>query len=195
MDYVKYSESLYNEASQILYDDGIHEIIKKYGEINYAGSYKYNLMACRDIDVSISMSEPEFSLDKFFKMGNEIAKLDGTTDMRFQNFFKISVEGLPKGFYWGIKYKSNRSGEMWKIDLWAVDEYVIQQNKLYANKIIELLDDEKRRIIISSKYSLLNKEGKTPEGSGYYIYQAVLFEGIREQAEIVNYLRIKNVKI
>jgi len=189
MDYVKCSESLHNEASKILYDDGF------LGETNYTGSYRYNLMACGDIDVSLVMNESKFSLNKFFEMGYEIAKLDGTTDMRFQNFFKISVEGLPKGFYWGIKYKSSCSGKMWKIDLWAVDGNVVQQNEIYANKILEILDDEKKRIIINTKYSLLNKEGKTPDGSGYYIYEAVLFEDIREQTKILNYLRLKNVKI
>lgn len=195
MDYILCSNSLHDEADKILFSDGLHEIINKYGEINYTGSYLYNLMACSDIDISLVMSESKFSVDKFFQMGNEIAKLDGTKDMRLQNFFKISIEGLPEGFYWGIKYKSNFSDRIWNIDLWVVDNSITHQHKIYANKLLKLLDDEKRRIIINTKYSLLDKEGKTPVNSGYYIYEAVLFKGISEQMEIINYLKMKNVKV
>lgn len=171
MNYMKCSKALHKEANRILYQDGLDKIIRKYGDINYTGSYRLDLMACGDIDISMIMSEYKFSLDKFFQMGNEIAKLDGTTDMRFQNFFKITVEGLPKGFYWGIKYKSNASNRSWKIDLWAVDEDTILQNKLYIDKVIEQLNDENRRIIINTKYSILNKDGRMPPNSGYYIYK------------------------
>jgi hypothetical protein len=55
------------------------------------------------------------------------------------------------------------------------------------------MDEEKRKLILDVKHSLINAEGRTPFLSGYHIYRAVLFEGLTEREEIVAYLREQGI--
>ena len=71
MDYFSRAKELHKEAEDIIYKEGIDSILKKYGQVNYTGSYKFNLMAWEDIDMNMVMDGEEFSLDNFFKMGSE----------------------------------------------------------------------------------------------------------------------------
>lgn len=66
---------LHKEAENIIYKEGIDSILKRYGQVNYTGSYRLNLMVWEDIDINMVMNGEEFSLDNFFKMGRELAKI------------------------------------------------------------------------------------------------------------------------
>ena len=47
--------------------------------------------------------------------------------------------------------------------------------------------------IIKIKSLLLNKEGRTPKFSGFYIYQAILNNNLENDEEIINYLEEKGI--
>ena len=195
MDYFSRAKELHKEAEDIIYKEGIDSILKKYGQVNYTGSYKFNLMAWEDIDMNMVMNGEEFSLDNFFKMGSELAKIKNIKLMKFQDFVNHPKQGLPKGLYWGIRYDSKITDKTWKIDLWIVDKEGLEINKNYISKVIKNLNEENRNLILNVKNSIIDEEGRTPFTSGYYIYEAILFKGLKATDQIINYLKDKGVKL
>ncbi len=195
MDYLSRAKELHKEAEDIIYREGIDSILKKYGQVNYTGSYKFNLMAWEDIDMNMVMNGEEFSLDNFFKMGSELAKIKNIKLMKYQDFINYPKEGLPKGLYWGIRYESKLTDKTWKMDLWIVDKEDLENNKNYTSKIIKNLNEENRSLILNIKNSIINEEGRTPFTSGYNIYEAILFKGLKDKNEIINYLKEMGVKL
>lgn len=83
----------------------------------------------------------------------------------------------------------------WKIDLWAFNQQQIENDMLEIQKIKKNLNEENRKLILEIKESLITDEGRTPILSGYHIYQAVLFHGLKEKTEIVEYLKRKGINI
>ncbi len=104
-------------------------------------------------------------------------------------------ETLPKGLYCGIRISNDIFNVPWKLDLWALPNIVISQQKKEMLSIKSKLDKTNRKLILNVKESLLNNDNRTPMGSGYYIYQAVLNHHLYKKQDIIDYLVDKNIKI
>ena len=83
----------------------------------------------------------------------------------------------------------------WKIDLWAKNREALAENRAEMEQISQMMDEETRKFIVEVKHSLLTPEGRTPFLSGYKIYQAVFYEGLREKEDIIAYLRERGIEI
>ncbi len=160
--------------------------------MSYTGSYAINVMAWPDIDIYMVLEPYPFSTDDFFKMGKEIATIDGVLSLKFNNFLRQHEEGLPNGLYWGVRKTTCTT--RWKIDIWATDTEYLEKNRAWMERIRRALDEETRRLIIEIKHSLLTPEGRTPVLSGYHIYEAVLFKGLRREEHIRTYLRQQGIE-
>ena len=57
------------------------------------------------------------------------------------------------------------------------------------------MDDDTWSRILEIKHSLLTPDGRTPVLSGYHIYQAVLFKGLRDRTEVIEYLKLHEIDI
>ena len=152
-------------------------ILRSYGRVSYTGSYAINLMAWPDIDIDMVLEPDPFLTDDFFKMGKEIVTIDGVLSLKFNNFLPQQVEGLTNGLYWGVRKTTWTT--RWKIDISATDTEYLEKNRASMERIRRALDEETRRSIIQIKHALLTSEGRTPVLSGYHIYEAVLFKGLR----------------
>ena len=187
------ADRLHQEANQIVYDRGIDRILQLYGEVFYTGSYFLNVMVWPDIDITIVLESDPPSIEDFFEIGAEVAKIDSVISLKFNNFFSLQAEDLPEGLYWGVRLDvENRE---WKIDLWARDREALEENRATMERMCQMMDEETRKLIVEVKYSLLTPEGRTPFSSGYKIYEAILFEGLRERKDIIAYLVERGIQI
>lgn len=57
------------EADNLLYQQGLYTILEDYGQPFIAGSYAYDLMTWRDIDIYF---KGDFDLETFFNLGFKI---------------------------------------------------------------------------------------------------------------------------
>jgi hypothetical protein len=187
------ADVLHKGADQIVYGRGIDEILQPYGEVFYTGSYFLNVMVWPDIDITMAMESHPPSIRDFFQIGTEIAGIDGVVSLKFNNFFRLGAEDLPEGLYWGIRI--NMEDREWKIDLWARDRGALVENRATMGRMRQMMDEKTRKLIVEVKYSLLTQEGRTPFLSGYKIYEAVFFEGLRKQEDILAYLKEHGVQI
>jgi hypothetical protein len=200
VDPLKAADDLRREASKFIHSKGFDKILNSYGRVFYTGSYYLDLMVWPDLDIEISLNEDPYSVETFFQLGSEIAQLARVKSMKFNNCLDApDTQAIPpKGLYW--KIQASRSGNLtpWKVDLWAFDEATLERHekemKGFAARIARI-DDDKRKRIIELKHSLLTSQGRTPISCGYYIYQAVLLEGIEDREEVIRYLRSKGVEV
>jgi hypothetical protein len=183
------------EASRLIEGSGLDAVLRRHGEARFTGSYRLDLMAWRDLDIEIVMRPEEESVGAFFRLGGEIAALPGVRSLKFNNGVSFRLwEEAPRGLYWGMRLLEPDTQATWKVDLWAFRAELAESHLRETEEIIARLDQATRELIVETKRALLTPEGRTPVFSGYQIYRAVLYEGLRQREEIVAYLRAHGVE-
>ncbi len=117
MDMLTTDEALRREADHILDERGFLPLLHRFGTPRVHGSYSFQLMAWRDLDVYLVADD--LSVPGFFALGSDIATRLGPVRMRFRNERRAQTPGLPVGLYWGV-YLEPAESDGWKIDLWAI---------------------------------------------------------------------------
>ncbi|MEA3364075.1 MAG: hypothetical protein U9Q79_00420, partial [Candidatus Hydrogenedentes bacterium] len=180
--------ALRNEADLLLENSGLRAVLQGYGQPHLTGSYALDLMAWRVLDIRLVLFEMWDPLDAFFVLGHRIAKQRGVFRMTFSNHVRKPTPDLPGGLLWDIRVVNPDNDEEWKLALWAVDKAHVQQNDGLLERIREALDEESRRLILRLTHALSAKQGHLPFLSSLKLYEAVLFEGLRDEAAIRAYL-------
>ncbi|HUV38746.1 MAG TPA: hypothetical protein VMY39_03990 [Planctomycetota bacterium] len=195
MDAHEIADALHREADEILYRRGVDAILQSFGRVHYTGSYALNLMAWPDIDITMVLDGDPYSFDNFFEMGKQLAAVEGVDKIEYWNSLNWDVANLPKGLYWGVRCKTATREVPWKIDVWATNEAEFRSNQQLMKRLAGEITDEARKLIVEVKHAMLTPEGRTPQGSGYYIYEAVLFKGLRAARDIREYLKQHGINL
>lgn len=191
---LKRAEALRRGVDELLYQRELHDIPISFGEFWYTGSYALDTMDWGDLDVhKVPHGDPQ-AVGPFFVLGRQLAGFEGVTIMTFHNTIAGPREPLPRGLFWGIRLDPGPVEEQWKIDLWATNEDDYRAARQTMDGIQDRMTEEGRRLILKTKQAILTPDGKTPRLSGYHIYQAVLYHGMRTVEDVVDYLRQQGVK-
>ena len=188
------ADELRREVDDLIQRKGLGWILSSFGRVWYRDSYELGTMAWPDLDIHMVMEPDPWSVDTFFKLGAQIAALDGVRSMMFDDCAHHPREGLPQGLYWGTRMVTEKREIPWKIDLWSTKSEVLEEAELEAKEIKERMTEAHRRKILNIKHSLLTPEGRTPDSSGRHITNAVLFEGLETLEEVKDYLRAKGIQ-
>lgn len=181
-EYLKISESIESEADYILGQRGVRSVLDKYGTVKYAGSYYFNLMMKRDLDISL-ISE-SISDEEFFLLGNELSLLLKPHSMFYRNTRIKHIENRPAmGLYWGIQFDD------WNLDIWAIPMKEYHASEIYMEKIRASLDDELRHIILKLKYEFMNDGSYGKTFGSRELYDAVLNCNVKTAEEFNLYLK------
>ncbi len=95
------------EADVLIRGCGLPELLAAYPGWFIGGSYSYDLMCWRDLDIYVL--DPDRDLKRCFEIGYEVTERLGALKARFTNNSGQPLEG-PDGFYWGIKLGDERQG-------------------------------------------------------------------------------------
>ena len=183
MDPIERSACIRKEADLVIHEVRLFEILAEAGvkRIVPTGSYFLDVMVYPDIDIYF----PPQPVETMFWIGGQIAQCKNV----FQVIFSKSREPeLPGGLYLKPRIEYGDWGRPWKIDLWSLDEAIIDDHLHEMQRLKEKMSEALREAIILYKTSLLNEEGRTPIYSGYFIYKAFLDEGLSDQQEVRRYL-------
>ncbi len=182
----KLNSTIMNEANKILYDQGLLEILGKYGTPVLTGSYVLELMTWRDLDIYLESND--MTEVRFFELGRDIALCLKPRRMQYRNEFVGKTPGLPLGLYWGIYITGLDFPEEWKIDIWALDS---QEMELCQ----EEFDDLRSRISIDDRPAILTIKHQFCQYSEYQrsfssvdVYRAVIEEDIKSIEEFARWL-------
>jgi hypothetical protein len=162
-------------AAKKLYEDtGLIDLLARHGEVTLIGSYVYDLMTWRDVDLCVAVDPVELSVA--FEIGHEIAAIEGVGKLIFRNEHVLDTPGNPRGMIWCATVR-DADGENWKVDLLIAEPSEVARVVAPGQRVMAELTEETRAAIL---------EIKTAVGSGVAgtaVYDAVLHHGVRTVEE------------
>jgi hypothetical protein len=160
------------EADLLIQECRLPELLAVYPRWFVGGSYSYDLMCWRDLDVYVL--DPQHDLKRCFEFAYELTRLLSAKKSRFTN----NVGSEPNGFYWGIKLGNERQGA-WKLDAWFLDLVSYEQHANYSANMRERLTTENRLTILEIKEAYWRRPEYRDTITSDLIYRAVLDSGVR----------------
>lgn len=164
------SETYKKNADALIAESGILDILKKYGEPVFVGSYAADLMMSGDIDIHV-LREKSFNREDTL-----VVLTDFFRSTTFNSYYLGDWNGgdihpdFPEGYYIGLKKRF--VGEKWKIDIWLVSKS--EQDKFDR----ENFDIAKTTITPAQREEILRLKRDRKENnikiSGQEIYKKVL---------------------
>ena len=179
IDYVMQASNLKGEATKLLENLTLLDVLSRHGIIQLTGSYQYDLMTKRDIDICVGIEDP--SLDVAFTMGREISLLPWVGSMYFRNEHVLQTPGNPLAMFWCVDVHPPGT-EKWKVDILVATPGEVDRVVTAGASVLLGLDEEKRERILAIKGRLSTAKdyGKTIKSTD--IYEAVMTGGVKDLA-------------
>ena len=169
------------------------------GAIHFTGSYALDTMTWPDIDIQLQpQSEtpppPEIlsHLTKALFADSRVSKVD------YRNFTHHPKPGMTRGFCLSMKVYDEGlrpfdQGLYWKIDFWILES--AEESRRFMEQLISQMTPAHKEIIMHYKNAWTRAHGRPLQMASYFLYQAVVFEELKEEEDILKYLREKQVKV
>ena len=167
---------LKTEADLLVLQCNLTELLAGYPGWFIGGSYSYDLMCWRDLDIYIL--DPSHDLKQCFEVGYELSR----RLVAKKSFFTNNVGSEPNGLYWGIRLGDARRGA-WKLDVWFIDQEGYQQHAAYSADMRAKLTGENREVILTIKEFYWRQASYRDKVTSDMIYRAVLEKGVRSISE------------
>ena len=175
------SQTIKNEADELLNKYQVVEILSKYGQVNFTGSYKLDLMYKKDVDISLINNN--LSVENFTQLGKELIDKLNTPIVYYRNTRITPVENRPENsLYWGIKTDD------WFIDLWGMSVEIYERAEKYIEEIKSQLTKENRLIILRLKNEFIKKKSYGISFNSRELYDAVLNHKVKDSEHFNLYL-------
>jgi hypothetical protein len=182
------SQILKNQAEDILKHLHFFEILFPCKKIVSTGSFYMDLMIYPDIDFYVS----KVPITEIFKIAGRFAESPVVCEIRYEN---KNYSRMKNGIYLKLYLKYGDWKRLWKIDIWFLDDSLIDDFMMEMNSFKNKLTPQLKEKILDYKYSVINDKYRTPMYSGYFIYKAFLDEGIEDFDEVTEYLRKNHIII
>lgn len=173
---------LKGEAERLIRGCRLTELLSAYPRWFLGGSYAYDLMCWRDLDIYVLDSVHD--LKRCFEVGYQLTDRLSARKSRFTN----NVGGHPNGLYWGIKLGEERKGA-WKLDVWFLDLAGYEQHAAYVAKMKARLTPQTTSAILAIKEAYWRRPEYRDTVTSDMIYRAVLDEGIGSAEEFERLLK------
>lgn len=162
-------------ANRFLFNLGLLDTLRQYGEPHPIGSYRMDMMASNDLDIDVR--NDHMSLEKLHDLTRSIL-----TTFR-PCWYEAKEEQTETGkTVWFHGFETRIFGDLWNVDIWFFDDETIAKAEQFCDDLGEKVktDPSLRDVTITIKQDLLDKG---LYGFGKYtsmdIYQAVFDRGVR----------------
>jgi hypothetical protein len=185
---IERSAKLKVEADELIREIKLHELTKHIGKMTPTGSYFLDLMMYPDIDLYLPPATPR----QLFEIITHLVENNPVTRI---NFLNRGQGPLKEGLYVKPVIAVGEWDRPWKIDIWSVNQSVIDEKNAELNSYKTKMTPDQRELILNYKYAMLTPEGRTPMFSGIYIYRAVIDLGLQTFPDITKYLRDHSILV
>jgi hypothetical protein len=188
-DVLQLSAQLQKEACSLLKNKALWQAFTKKGKIHSAGSTYLDLLIFPDLDIYFETIETSNILKIFAQAVKNLIVMNEVTSIEFEKELHIRYpKRVPEGLF--LQYRINNGNRLWKVDIWAVKDQNILNEKLKESAGFKArMTPDQRKLILEAKYKLMLPFGRTPMGSSYLVYKAVLEKGLITVDEIIAYVR------
>ena len=176
------NNELKREADLLIQQCSLAELLATYSNWFIGGSYSYDLMCWRDLDIYVL--DPVQALKQCFEVGYELTRRLAAK----KSFFTNNIGGEPNGLYWGIRLGDPRQGA-WKLDVWFLDEEGYRQHAAYSADMRAKLTADNKEVILTIKEYYWQKATYRNEVTSEMIYCAVIEDGVRSISEFESRLK------
>lgn len=158
------------------------------GEVVPVGSAALGLMVGRDLDLTVVCRRHDAEA-----VAGAGAALAGHPRVREVRFIDDTGDWntdptYPDGLYLGLGCRS-LAGEIWKVDIWFVDDPERQPDLAHARDLPKRLTTETRAAILGVKDAWAGRPEYRREIRSWDIYTTVLDHGVRTPAQFEAWLR------
>jgi hypothetical protein len=171
------SRVIREEATRLMREFRLVEQFQQYGEVELAGSYRWDLMMQKDLDFyvinpAVDLERALEALNGFVRRG-DFRRFGFIESVRGKPW-QTTPESYPAGYYLGM---AREFGERsWKVETWF-----LRSPYPHPDWLLKPMTEEARRTILRLKH--LRNSGHLNSDS-FHLYQAVLFGGAKELEEV-----------
>ena len=163
-----------HEADDLLRDSHLDAILAECGELQYTGSYAYDVMLGADIDIYV-IQPSDKAKDTALVALHKLIEQNYWNGYLYYDFAAHSSSyhpEFPAAYYLGVK--GDFGGHRWKVDVWFGErEMLNNENNAW---IKDAMTDAHRETILRLK--LARDEGIV-QASSHAMYDAVIRHGIK----------------
>ncbi len=182
---------LHKEASELLM--GIRPLIEKYGEMNFIGSYAWETMYDRDVDIELWLQPDELKMVQKELVG-DLLNLDNVYEIKTRDL--ISFHNNFKG---GRNLKCilimlkafHENGKLWNLDVCLFDKTDENNNALpFSREILmklQNLSNEQKQLVVDIKKAVTSSGLYLKGRSSVDIYLRILENGVKSPEEYMPY--------
>lgn len=155
------------QAAKLIAEIGIQKKLSQFGQAEFVGSFEYNLMKNRDIDIEVYTEK--IDIKKIYEFAVQQAKDPKVIITTIRNYLEYSPSPtMPKCVYYGLQYYFN--GSLWNFDVWFLNKKDKLSISGLSQNWYKKMTQEQREKILFLKNNLENKKSVD-------LYRAVLIEG------------------
>ena len=167
------AEARQTRAEEILEELDLVNRWSPYGRPIVVGSVSHRLAVEPDIDIEVYTEEPRVA--DGFRIAAALAELDHVIGVIFKNELRARGAWL----YWEIHYRED-DGVVWTIELYHSTPNAPYAGWMeqFAHAMQKVLTDEHRVAILTIKEALC-ANGTMRDTKSFYIYRAVIGDGVR----------------
>lgn len=174
MDYIQQAQILHDEADKILSDTKLIDRLFEFGTVHMVGSYAYNLMVWRDLDLVLEMPDDDMKLAD--DVLSSIRSIEHATIKTLDNR-NNNKKDRPKGVWIGLYI------HQWKIDIWIMNPCETAHELSLRDRWIEKYKSIDAQSFLSLKTELAKDPGYHKAFSSVDIYEAFSQAQVRSARE------------
>ena len=175
------SRQLKREADRFLRRTALLDFLQKQGNVNFVGSYSYDLMVDGDIDIHVANSS--MNKARSLLILNALIKANHFRGYVYYDFTVHRHAGFPRGYYIGLKTRF--LGRKWKIDMWLLKKADTRSDQI--GRLVKTNLNAKNKLAILRLKSLV--KAKMLPLTSVDIYRAVFLEKIKSPADLKKYTK------
>jgi hypothetical protein len=163
-------------ADELLRSTGLMSLLEHYGKVYPTGSYAYDLMTWRDIDLCVATED--LSVGTMFRLGSALAELPQVGSMYYRNEFVMKTPDNPLAVFWCVDFYLPEQ-ENWKVDVLLAGPEEVGRVLLPGEQLQERLTPEARKAILRIKGVVCRRPAYRQEYGSQAIYRAVTEDDVR----------------
>lgn len=187
--------TLKEEGAGLLSATDIERVLTWYGEVSIGGSYSYDLLVDRDIDLDVRLPVGvELDFDKRSEIAAALLKIRQVRSIKMADIYHFpeGAKHAIQGIWYGLGVVVPSSGARWNIDIWCIPHGGATEADSDMVMRLKNLSEIERQAIMTIKQRCLDEGLKQKNRTSMQVYQAVLEQGVTSFEQYVGLYKNDN---